>query len=283
MSSGRVTSPAAERVVDLRAGRASLASSLVELWEHRELVYFLAWRDVRIRYKQAVLGFAWALVRPLLLMAVFTFIFSRIGNVETGGVPYPVFAFVGLLLWTYFSTAVLSASDSLVASANLVSKTYFPRLALPVAALLAQLPDLLVGAVLLALLMLVTTTAVSWTIVFFPVVLVLLFFVTFAIGVWFAALNVNYRDVKYVVPFLTQIWLFVTPVLYPSNQVPHAFQVLYGVNPMAGLMELARWSVLGSDLPSLPLLATSLCVFLLLFLTGVRYFRRAENTFADVI
>lgn len=274
---------AASRVIELKPGHVSLGRTLGELWEHRELIYFLAWRDVRIRYKQAVLGFAWALFRPLLLMAVFTFIFSRIGNVDTGGIPYPVFAFVGLLLWTYFSTAVVNASDSLVASANLVSKTYFPRLALPVAALLAQLPDLAVGAMLLAVLMLVTTTGVGPALLLAPVVLVLLFFVAFALGVWLAALNVNYRDVKYVVPFLTQIWMFVTPVLYPSSQVPHAFQALYGVNPLAGLMELARWSVLGTPLPSLPLLGTSLVVFLVLFVTGVRYFRHAESTFADVI
>lgn len=275
---------AGARVVEVTKEAPGVADSVRDLWAHRELVYFLAWRDVRVRYKQAALGLAWAIVRPVLLMAVFSVLLSRVsGDLATGGAPYPVFAFVGLLLWLYFQTAVLGASESLVNSANLVSKTYFPRLALPLSALLAQLPDLVLGFGVLGVIMVVAGVGVGPQIVLLPLVVVLLLLVAFALGVGLSAVNVRYRDVKHALPFVMQIWLFASPVLYPSSYVPERFRVLYGVNPVAGLMELGRWCVLGTALPSFALLGTSLAVFLVLLLAGLRYFRRTESTFADVI
>lgn len=277
-------SQAPGRTVEVTSAAPSVADSVRDLWAHRELVYFLAWRDVRVRYKQAALGFAWAVVRPVLMMAVFSVLLSRVSDdLETGGAPYPVFAFVGLLLWLYFQTAVLGASESLVASANLVSKTYFPRLALPLSALLAQLPDLLLGFGVLAIIMAVAGVGVGVQVLLLPLVVLLLLLVAFALGVGLSAVNVRYRDVKHALPFLMQIWLFASPVLYPSSYVPERFRVLYAINPVAGLMELARWCVLDTPLPSFALLGTSLAVFVLILLGGLRYFRRTENTFADVI
>jgi lipopolysaccharide transport system permease protein len=254
-----------------------------ELWSHRELVIFLAWRDVKVRYKQAALGIGWAILRPLLMMTIFTLLFGRIAHVDTGGIPYPVYAFVGLVAWTYFSTAVMAGSDSLVNNSNLVSKVYFPRLALPLASLVAQLPDLCVGALILAVLMAVEHVHVGWQLAAMPVVLLLLALAAASVTTWLSALNVNYRDVKYAVPFLIQVWLFVTPVLYPSTAVPSSLRLAYELNPAAAPIELARWSAFRAAPLSGTGLVVSIASALVLLATGVHYFRHAENTFADVI
>lgn len=273
----------AEAVVDIVPGRLQVRTLAMELWSHRELVMFLAWRDAKVRYKQAALGVSWAVVRPLLMMGIFTFLFGRVAHVRTGGVPYPVFALVGLLVWTYFSTSVVAGSDSLVNNSNLVSKVYFPRLALPLGSAIAQLPDLGVGAVILAVLMAIQRVGVGAQLAALPAALALLMLATLGVTMWLSALNVSYRDVKYVVPFMMQVWLFVTPVLYLSSAVPRAFRILYGINPAAAPIELARWSVVGAPLPPIPTLVTSIAASLVLVVTGLRYFRRTESTFADVI
>ena len=260
-----------------------MVASARELWNYRELVYFLAWRDVRVRYKQAVFGIAWAVLRPLLLVAIFTFLFSKVGHVDTHGIPYPIFAYVGMLLWTYFSTSLQNGADSLVGSSNLVTKTYFPRLALPLAAVIAQLPDLAVGLVLLIPFMLFSGVSPSPLLAVLPALLVLLLVATAAVAIWLAALNVKYRDVKVAVPFLIQAWLFITPALYPASAVPPSMQTLYGVNPMAGLIELTRWSLLDTPTPPARLLLPSALVTAGLLGLGLRFFRHAEATFADVI
>ena len=263
--------------------RPTMVASARELWDYRELVYFLAWRDVRVRYKQAAFGVAWAVLRPLLLVAIFTFLFSKVGHVDTHGVPYPIFAYVGMLLWTYFSTALQNGAESLVGSSNLVTKTYFPRLALPLASVIAQLPDLAVGLLLLIPFMLFSGVSPSILVTLLPAMLILLVVATAAVAIWLAALNVKYRDVKVAVPFLIQAWLFITPALYPASAVPHSMQLLYGVNPMAGLIELTRWSLLNTHPPSSTLLLPSAAVTVLLLVLGLRFFRHAEATFADVI
>jgi lipopolysaccharide transport system permease protein len=255
-----------------------MVASARELWNYRELVYFLAWRDVRVRYKQAAFGVAWAVLRPLLLVAIFTFLFSKVGHVDTHGIPYPIFAYVGMLLWTYFSTALQNGAESLVGSSNLVTKTYFPRLALPLAAVIAQLPDLAVGLFLLIPFMLFSGVSPSAQLALLPVLLVLLVIATAAVSIWLAALNVKYRDVKVAVPFL-----IITPALYPASAVPHSMQAIYGINPMAGLIELTRWSLLNTHPPGASLLLPSAVVTAALLVLGLRFFRHAEATFADVI
>lgn len=261
----------------------SLPETIAELWSYRELIYFLAWRDVRVRYKQAVLGFAWAVLRPLVLMGVFTFVFSHVAGTDTEGVPYAAFSFTGLAVWTYFSTALVNASESLVASSNLVSKTYFPRLALPLAALLAQVPDLLIGLVILAVVMVVAGVGIGPAALVFPVILLALLVVTVAASIGISAVNVSYRDVKYAVPFVIQLGLFITPIGWSAAGKSSSLRLLLGLNPMTAVIESARWSLVGAAAPSLASLATSAVVCVLMLLVGVWYFRRTESTFADVI
>lgn len=256
---------------------------LRELWQYRELLYFLAWRDLKVRYKQTFIGVAWALLQPLAMMAIFTIFLGRLAHVPSQGFPYPVFALAGLLPWTFFMNATGGASDSVVAGQNLVSRVYFPRLILPIGATLSWFVDLLVGIVLLAGMMAIYGIGPSWTAALTPLLLVFALLASLGVGTWLAALNVAYRDIKYAVPFLLQLWLFATPVVYPPSIVPERFQWLLGLNPMAGVVAGFRWALLGGAAPSPTLLATSAAVTLVLLLTGFVYFRNMERYFADVI
>jgi lipopolysaccharide transport system permease protein len=257
--------------------------ALGEVWRYRELLYFLGWRDIKVRYKQAAIGVLWALIQPAMMMVVFTIFLGRVVHVPSEGLPYPVFVFSGLLPWTFFANSVAGASDSVVGNANLVSKVYFPRLVIPVAALLAWLPDLGIASTLLIVLMVVYGVAPAWTAVFLPVFAVLAMVAAFSVGIWLSALNVAYRDVRYAVPFLIQLWLFATPVVYPAAAVPERFRFLYGLNPMTGVIEGFRWSLLGTTPPSVAMLAASLVAIGFLLVTGVVYFKHVEHFFADVI
>jgi lipopolysaccharide transport system permease protein len=254
-----------------------------ELWRYRELLYFLAWRDIKVRYKQAAIGVVWALVQPALMMVIFTIFLGRVAKVPSEGLPYPVFVFAGLLPWTFFANSVAGASDSVVGNANLVSKVYFPRLAIPVAALLAWVPDVLIASSMLLVLMLVYGIAPAWTVFALPLFLALAMAAAFSVGIWLSALNVAYRDVRYAVPFLLQAWLFATPVVYPAAALPERFQLLYGLNPMTGVIEGFRWSLLGTTAPSIAMTSLSLLVIAALLVSGVVYFRHVEHFFADVI
>ena len=258
------------------------ALKLSDLWNFRDLLYILAWRDVKVRYKQAVLGAAWAVLQPLVMMGIFTLLFSRIASVSTGGVPYPVFAFAGLVPWTLFASATAGAGNSLVSNTNLVSKVYFPRLAIPAGAVLAWIPDFLVGSVVLFAIMGLFGFAPPWTVVLLPVILVSALVAAFSVGVWLSALNVAYRDVQYVVPFLIQVWLFITPVAYPPTSIPPQFRWLTGLNPMSWVVDLSRWALLGSDI-SWAVDALSFATTAVLLIGGLYYFRRVEHFFADVI
>lgn len=254
-----------------------------ELWLARELVYFLAWRDLKVRYTQAALGVTWSVLQPLIMMVVSTLVFGRLVKVPSSGVPYPVFAFAGLLPWTFFANAVASSTQSLVNSANMISKVYFPRLALPVAALIAWLPDLGIASILLVFLMLAFGVVPAWTIVLVPAFALLALLAAASVSIGLAALNVTYRDVRYVVPFLLQIWLFLTPVLYPPRILGDRFRFLLAVNPMTGVVEGFRWSVLGHGSPAWGLVAGSCVSSLVLLAGGLLYFRRMEHSFADVV
>lgn len=255
---------------------------LGELWHYRELLYILAWRDVKVRYKQAVLGAAWAVLQPLVMMGIFTLLFGRILNVPTGDVPYPVFVFVALVPWTLFSNAAAGAGGSLVGNQNLISRVYFPRLVIPAGAVLAWVPDFLVSSVILFVIMAVFGFVPPLTVVLLPVVMLAAMLAAFSIGVWLSALNVAYRDVQYVVPFLIQAWLFLTPVAYPAWEVPPSWRWLAGLNPMSWVIDLARWSMTGVSITAW-VDALSIAVTAVLLLSGLFYFRRVEHFFADVI
>jgi homopolymeric O-antigen transport system permease protein len=271
-------------VVVVRPTRGWTSLGLAELWRYRELLYFLTWRDVKIRYKQTVLGAAWAVLQPVATMVVFSLFFGRLAGVPSDGLPYPLFAFAALVPWTFFSTGVVQASNSLVGSQNLITKVYFPRLAIPVAAVLAGLVDLALS--LLVLLGLGVYYGVTPTprLAWLPLFLLLAVATALGAGLWLSALNVQFRDVRYVVPFLIQLWLFATPIAYPSSLLAEPWRTLYGLNPMAGVAEGCRWSLLGAGTgrPG-PMLAVSTAAALVLLATGAFAFRRMERSFADLV
>lgn len=259
------------------------ATWLAELWRFRELVYFLAWRDVKVRYKQAALGAAWAIIQPLLSMVVFTVFFGRLAGIPSDNVPYPLFSYSALLLWTYFAGVLSQSGLSLVSNSNLITKVYFPRVALPASPALSGLLDFVVGLGLLVLLMGYYGIKPGWSVLLTPVFFGALVLFTLGAAMILAAMNVSYRDVKYVVPFLIQMWLFVTPVIYPTTFLPKRLQALMALNPLAGIIEGFR-SCLFSGRPLDPTLtAVSLTMTVVVFVVGLTYFRRKERVFADVI
>jgi len=288
MSSPAVGLPAIEPTV-IEPSRGWSPVKLGDLWEYRELLYFLVWRDVKVRYKQTVLGAAWAILQPLLTMVVFTIFFGRLAGVPSEGLPYPIFSFAALLPWTFFSQGLTQSSNSLVGSAHLIKKVYFPRLIVPVASILNGAVDFLLAFVVLGAMMAFYRVPVQPEIAVLPLLLVLAFTAALGVGLWLSALNVEYRDVRHVVPFFVQIWLFVTPVIYPSRLVTDRLagfglpEWLYALNPMVGVVEGFRWALLGIDADPWPKIAASAIVSLAALVTGAFYFRRMERTFADVV
>lgn len=254
-----------------------------EVLRSRELLYFLAWRDIKVRYAQAAIGAAWALLQPVLMMVIFALFFGRLAKVPSDGLPYAVFAFTGLVPWTFFANAVGSASQSLVTNVNLVTKVYFPRVTLPLASILSWLPDLGIAVAVLLVLLPAYGLWPQWTVVLLPAIAVLAVLAASAVSVGLAALNVKYRDVRYAVPFLLQIWLFLTPVVYPASLVPQGFRPVLALNPMTGVVEGFRWSLLGHVPPPWTLLAVSTATAVVFLAAGTAYFRRVEQDFADVI
>jgi lipopolysaccharide transport system permease protein len=271
------------QTTSIRAGAGFQPLQLRELWRYRELLLFLTWRDVKVRYKQTALGAAWAIIQPVFMMLVFTLAFGRLAKVPSDGVPYPVFAYAALLPWQLFAHSLSEASNSLVSNERLITKVYFPRLVVPIAAVLGGLVDFLVSFVVLLGLMLYYRITPGLAIVTLPLFLALAIATALGVGLWLSALNVQYRDVRYTITFLTQFWLFATPVAYPSSLVPERFRVLYGLNPMAGVVEGFRWALLGKAAPSMPLLLASSVVVVLVLTGGLFYFRRMERIFADVV
>jgi len=256
---------------------------LKELWEYRELLYFLVWRDVKVRYKQTVLGAAWAVIQPFFTMVVFSIFFGRLAGIPSDGLPYPIFAYCALLPWQLFSHALTESGNSLVGNQNLITKVYFPRLVIPLAAVLAGLVDFGVAFLVLLGMMAYYGMAPTMAVATLPLFILLAIATALAVGLWLSALNVQYRDVRYTIPFLTQFWLFATPIAYPSSLVPEGWRVLYGLNPMAGVVEGFRWALLGTRNAPGPMLAVSIAVVVALLIGGLYYFRRMEKTFADVV
>src|SRR5882762_6474903 len=251
-----------------------------ELWDYRELLYFLTLRDIKVRYKQTALGAAWAIIQPFFMMVVFSLFFGRLAGVKSDGIPYPVFTFCALLPWQLFAHALTESSNSLVANERLITKVYFPRLIVPLAAVLGGLVDFAVAFVLLLAMMLYYGIVPTLAIVTLPAFLLLAIMTALGVGLWLSALNVKYRDVRYTINFLIQFWLFATPVAYPSSLVPERWRALYGLNPMAGVVEGFRWALLGTNNPPGALLAVSIAVVVLLLVGGLYYFRRMEQQFA---
>lgn len=257
---------------------------LNELWEYRELLYFLTWRDIKVRYKQTVLGAAWAIIQPFFTMVVFSLFFGNLAKVPSDGIPYPIFSYAALVPWTFFTYGLQQSSNSLVTSANLIKKIYFPRLVIPISSVFSGGIDFLLAFIVLIAMMLFYGLLPTINVIFLPLFLLLALITSLGVGIWLSAMNVQFRDVRYVVPFLTQFWMFATPIAYPSSLIKNdLLRVLYGLNPMTGVIEGFRWALLNTDTaPGSIIIASSLAAVALLT-SGLYYFRRMEKTFADVV
>lgn len=277
------SAPAALPELRIEASKGWRALQLAELWAYRELVYFLIWRDIKVRYKQTVLGAAWAIIQPFFAMVVFSIFFGRLGKIPSDGLPYPIFAYCALLPWQLFAHALTESSNSIVANERLVTKVYFPRLAIPIAAVVAGLVDFGIAFSILLLMMAYYGIVPTAAIVAFPFFLALALTAALGVGLWLSALNVQYRDVRYTLSFLTQLWLFATPVVYPSSLVPEAWRPLYGLNPMVGVVEGFRWALLGAPAPDPMMLVASAVASGVVLVGGLFYFRRMERVFADLV
>jgi len=282
MNSMQISTAAPQRTL-IRPSRGWVGLNLGDLWHYRELIYFLVWRDVKVRYKQTVLGAAWAILQPFLTMVVFSVFFGELAGMPSGDVPYPIFSYTALLPWQLLEGGISKAGGSLVSSRNLVTKVYFPRMSVPLAPVVAGLVDFALAFVVLLLMMVyygMRPTSAVWTL---PLFLLLALVTALGAGLWLAALNVSYRDVGHVIPFLVRVWFFLTPITYAISIVPPGYRFVYALNPMVGVVEGFRWAMLGSAAPPLALILPSVGVAALLLASGAMYFRRMERTFADVV
>ncbi len=279
----RGTSAPRADAVRIAPSRGLVGLRLRELWEYRELIYFLTWRDVKVRYKQAALGAAWAVIQPVLTMVVFTVFFGRLARVPSDGLPYPIFSFAALVPWTFFANGLLQSANSLVRSAELIKKVYFPRLVVPISAVASGILDFFLALVVLVGLMIYYRMPLTANILWLPLFTLLALVTSLGLGLWLSALNVQYRDVRYIVPFLTQLWLFATPIAYPSSLLSAPWREIYGLNPMVGVVEGFRWALLGGSGAPGPMLVISALAALGALVSGAFYFRHMEKTFADIV
>jgi lipopolysaccharide transport system permease protein len=270
-------------VIRIQPSHGWISLKLTELWEYRELIYFLMWRDVKVRYKQTVLGVAWAIIQPVATMIIFSLFFGRLAKIPSDGVPYPIFNLVGLVPWTLFSNGLSHVSNSLVDSSNLIKKVYFPRLAVPIGALLSGIVDFALTFILLLIMMFHYGLLPTSNVLFFPLFILLALVTCLGAGLWLSALNVQYRDVRYVVPFMIQLWLFATPIVYPSSLLAEPWRTIYGINPMVGVIEGSRWALLGTKTGPGSMIFVSSFAAIALLISGAFYFRKTERTFADVV
>jgi lipopolysaccharide transport system permease protein len=280
-----VVAPSATRepTVVIAPQRGLFALDLGAVWEYRELLYFLVWRNVKVRYKQTLIGGAWVVLQPLITMAILTVIFGYAIRMPSDGLPYPLFVFTALLPWTYFTQALTRGGTGLVSHAGMITKVYFPRLLIPLAAVVTPLVDLAITCVILIGLMVWLDFALTWRVLTLPLLLLLAMSTALAVSLFLSALHVKYRDVANLIPFLTQVWMYVSPVIYPSSIVPGRWRLLYSLNPMVGVIEGCRWALLGTHAPDPVMLSVSAASVATLLAGGVVYFRRTERTFADVI
>ncbi len=281
-SDGSSLSPAATTIIEPSRGWAPL--ELAELWEYREVLYFLIWRDIKVRYRQTLIGAGWAIIQPFMTMVVFTVFFGRLAKMPSDGAPYPLFAFAALVPWTFFANGVTQSANSLVHSGNLITKVYFPRLLVPMGRVLSGLPDVgLSFLVLLGMVWWYGLLELRERLIWAPALAILTFVTALGLGLWLSALNVRYRDTQHAVPFLIQIWLFATPIAYPASLLSEPWRTIYSLNPLVGVVEGFRWALLGSgQAPGLSLAVSALAASGLL-VSGAYFFRRVERTFADIV
>lgn len=270
-------------IVRIRPSKGWVSLKLRDLWEYRELLYFLIWRDVKVRYKQTALGASWAIIQPVMTMVVFSLFFGKLGKIPSDGIPYPIFAFAALVPWTFFANGLTHGSNSMVSSANLIKKVYFPRLAIPIASVASGAVDFAIAFGVLLLMMLYYRIFPTVNILWLPAFLLLALVTSLGVSLWLSAMNVQYRDIKYVVPFITQFWLFATPIAYPSSLLSEPWRTLYAINPMVGVVEGFRWALLGSGMKPGAMIAVSSGASLIILISGAFYFRRMEKSFADVV
>jgi lipopolysaccharide transport system permease protein len=275
--------PATVPSIVIEPVNARFRQEVKELWQARELFYFLAWRDMKTRYAQAAIGVGWAIIQPLLTTIIFTVVFSYWAKVPSDGLPYPVFAYAAILPWTLFARSLERSTLSVVSESGLIKKVYFPRLIIPIVSTFINLVDFVVGFVILIIMMLWYQLWPTWGIIAIPLFVSMALMTSLSISLWLSAINVKFRDVASVVPLLTQLWMFASPVLYPSSIVPEQLQSLYALNPMAGVIEGFRWAMLGKQPPNWLMVTIGFCVVSTLFLAGVMFFKRVERTFADII
>lgn len=273
----------AQPMVVIRPGKGWPSLNLAELWRYRQLLYFLVWRDVKVRYKQTALGASWAIIQPFFTMVVFSLFFGKLAGIPSDGVPYPIFSFAALVPWTFFSQGLTSSAGSLVASQNLIKKVYFPRLAIPIARVLSGLVDFSIAFAVLLAMMMFYGFAPTLNVLWIPALLLLAFITALGVGLWFAALKVRYRDVSYITPFMVQVWLFATPIAYPSSLLPEQWRVVYGLNPMVGVVEGFRWSLLDTATAPGPMILASTLAAVAILVGGAYYFRTMERSFADIV
>lgn len=269
--------------VVIEPSRGWMSLRLRELWQYRELLYFLVWRDIKVRYKQTALGAAWAIMQPLFSMLIFSLFFGKLAKMPSDGVPYPIFAYAALVPWTFFANGLAQSSNSLVNSSNLIRKVYFPRLTIPIANVLSGLVDFTLAFLVLLGMMFWYRVLPSARMFWLPAFLLLALVTALAVGLWLSVLNVEYRDVQYTIPFLSQFWMFATPIVYPSTLLHEPWRTVYGLNPMVGVVEGFRWALLGTKTAPGPIIAVSAVASLALLVGGAFYFRRMEKTFADVL
>jgi lipopolysaccharide transport system permease protein len=271
------------QVIRIEPSKGWVALQLKELWAYRELLYFMIWRDVKVRYKQTALGAAWAIIQPVFTMIVFSLFFGRLGKIPSDGIPYPIFCYAALVPWTFFAQGLSQASNSLVGSGNLIKKVYFPRLSLPISAVICGLVDFALAFIVLLGMMLYYGILPTANVIWLPLLILLTLITSLGVSLWLSALNVQFRDVRHALPFLTQLWLFATPIAYPSSLLSEPWRTLYSINPMAGVVEGFRWALLGTETAPGPMMIVSTLTALALLVSGTFYFRRLEKTFADVV
>ena len=279
----RNSQPSALTTLRIAPAKGWVSLRLRELWEYRELLYFLVWRDIKVRYKQTALGATWAIIQPFFTMVVFSLFFGHLGKIPSDGMPYPIFSFAALVPWTFFANGLGQSSNSLVGNANLITKIYFPRLIVPLASVFSGIVDFLLAFIVLLGMMLYYGLIPTLNVFWLPLFVLLALVTSLGVGLWFSALNVEYRDVRYVVPFITQFWLFATPIAYPSSLLSQPWRTIYGLNPMVGVVEGFRWALLGTNTAPGPIIAVSSAAALVILVTGAFYFRRMEKTFADIV
>lgn len=271
------------RILHIKPSRGWVSLKLAELWAYRELLYFLIWRDIKVRYKQTALGATWAIIQPVSTMIVFSLFFGKLAKMPSDGIPYPIFSYAALVPWTFFAAGLTQSSNSLVGSSNLITKVYFPRLVIPLATVLSGVVDFALALVVLLGMMLYYHIVPGLAVLWLPLFLLLAVVTSLGVGLWLSSLNVKYRDVRYVVPFITQFWLFATPIAYPSSLLSQPWRTLYGLNPMVGVVEGFRWALLGTKSSAGPVVLVSAAVALVTLISGAFYFRRMEKTFADIV